>query len=70
MRIIKACVRCNGAFLATVNMLVCDKCYGSPDDHEISRAIKQAEMVHWPKDAYLDVIDSYVNQLRGDSHGR
>ena len=45
MRLIKNCVRCNGAFPATTNMLVCGKCYGSQEDLELSRIIRQAKLI-------------------------
>jgi hypothetical protein len=69
MRLIKTCVRCNGAFLATKNMLVCGKCYGSQEDIELSRVIRQGEFIRDPSDAYLDYIDFLVTKLRRDSHG-
>jgi hypothetical protein len=69
MRILKACVRCNGAFLATVNMLVCERCYGSPDDHEMARVIKQAELLHAPTDAYSDVVRNFANKMGVNSRG-
>lgn len=64
MRIIKACVRCKGAFLATENMLVCERCYGSPDDHEMARMVRHAEMIHTPTDAYQDVINSIFGKIK------
>ena len=66
MRLIKNCVRCNGAFPATKSMLVCGKCYGSQEDLELSKIIKHGELIKNPEDAYLDYIGEIVKKMKGN----
>jgi hypothetical protein len=45
-------------------MLVCGKCYGSQEDLELSRIIKQAKIIRSEEDAYLDVIVGMVESIK------
>lgn len=39
MRQYKPCIRCNASFLATYHQLVCDMCYGTPEDLDCADVI-------------------------------
>jgi hypothetical protein len=70
MRLIKHCVRCNGAFPATKNMLVCGKCYGSQEDLELSRIIKQAKILTFEEQGYMDMMSGIIESIKRNKLSR
>lgn len=69
MRLIKNCIRCNGAFPATKNMLVCGKCYGSQEDLELSRIIQRAKIIAGEELSYDRELSRIVDMIHTNAKG-